>query len=240
MRTVGQRPVEHAALERDARVLARLRRAGSVSIDGVAEPSTTSAPSRLRRARWRRRGRGSAAPPPACRSASCSSSTMIEAEARRAARTRPSACRRRRRRRRGGCAATDRGARRPRARCAGWPRARRTRRGTAPPPPASARSPGTSSSTCRPARADARGQAQVDLGLAAAGHAVQQRHAEAAGVGQRAPAASNAAACSAVSWRVGVGGDGRQRRALERIALVGASARGARARARPAARARRP
>ena len=84
------------------------------------------------------------------------------------------ACRRRRRRRRGGCAATGRGARRPRGRCAGWRRARRTPRGRSRPRRASARSPGPASARRGPL-ADRAREPQVDLGLAAAGHAVEQR-----------------------------------------------------------------
>ena len=61
---------------------------------------------------------------------------------------------------------------------------------------------GTSISTRRPRVADGGGQPQVDLGLAAAGHAVQQRDAKRARVGQRASAARARAACSAVSCAV--------------------------------------
>ena len=96
----------------------------------------------------------------------------------RAARTRPTACRRRRRRRRGGCGATDRAARRPRARCAGSPRARRSARGTCPPTAGVSAISGTSTSTRRPAAMTCARQTQIQLGLAAAGDAVQQDRAE--------------------------------------------------------------
>ncbi len=62
-------------------------------------------------------------------------------------------------------------------------------------------------------------EAQVDLGLAAAGDAVQQRDVERARVGQRRAAASSAAACSPVSRRSGLGRLRRRRRPLGRIAI---------------------
>ena len=68
--------------------------------------------------------------------------------------------------------------------------------------------------------ADAIGQAQIDLGLAAAGHAVQQRHAE---LRRRRPARTVRSRRAVLLGRQlarGVGRDVSHRGALERIALV--------------------
>ena len=111
-----------------------------------------------------------------------------QAEVAGAARTPPSACRRRRRPRRGGCGAIGRAARRRTARCAGSRRGRRSARGTARRPPASARSPAPAAATPRPRRRHLRREPQVDLGLAAAGDAVQQRRVKSVPL-RRAPRA---------------------------------------------------
>ena len=67
-------------------------------------------------------------------------------------------------------------------------------RGRAPRPPASARFRAPASARRGPASRTARGEAQVDLGLAAAGDAVQQRRVIRARR-RRAPTASSSAAC---------------------------------------------
>ena len=135
----------------------------------------------------------------------------------RAARTPPSACRRRRRRRRGGCAATDRAARRRTGRCAGSRRARRTpARKSAATAGVSAIS-GTSISTRRPASRTASGEAQVDLGLAAAGDAVQQRTVETCPL--RPARAGARTRCLLVGQDMRLASRHRDGRMLERVAL---------------------
>ena len=123
-----------------------------------------------------------------------------------------------RRCRRGGSAATDRAARRRTGRCAGSatrsPKVCRNSDATAG---VSAIS-GTSISTRAPGAADVSRQPQVDLGLAAAGHAVQQRDAERP-VAASARSRSSAPTCSSVSRRAGVGWRRHERRRFERIAL---------------------
>ena len=100
-----------------------------------------------------------------------------------------------------GCGATDRGAHRPRGRCAARPRGRRTRsRNTAATAGVSAIS-GTSTSTFRPVGARLGGHAEVQLRLTAAGHAVQQRHVKRR-AGTCARKRANASACSGVSIRL--------------------------------------
>ena len=90
-------------------------------------------------------------------------------------------------------------------RCAARPRARRTPRGTATTIAGVSAISGTSISTRRPDVADGGRQPQVDLRLAAARHAVHERHVKAPRIGQRPQARER-------RLPVRVSGAGRDRR----------------------------
>ena len=188
--TDGERPIEHAALEHDALVLAGHR------VVVALHRRRRRAEHDQRAGALRAHDRDVAAVVARALLLLVRAVVLLvdddQADVARAARTPPSACRRRRRRRRGGCAATDRAARRRRGRCAESRRGRRTpARNSAATAGVSAIS-GTSISTRRPAARTAADEAEVDLGLAAAGDAVQQRDAEGAARRRARAAASSA------------------------------------------------